>query len=462
MRIAWAVYSLMTHLRTHGLNCAILALIAFVFLVMSIHCGRNPADLSDRLPVKLLREDYQELQRLVFASHPMPFVDRAEVLKAFDQHRDLLRDSLTVLEFYRIASAAVAAVGCSHTELSLPERLQQQLVKTGGFFPAAITVLHDSLFVRTDYPDAWSLPTGTIIISINGRPASEILGKLRDCLPTDGGYLVKKDFLLSESFNEFYQGFVEDIDSFEIAYVLPGANETSRSRVCARTWKEVRSIAQDDTCGRAPDRMRAAIDDKAGYAILTIPFFEYGDEREHFVQTVDSLFATFASHAVHSLILDLRGNQGGDPRSAAYLLGYLIPKPFAYFSASSVNLHAELKGLQPIHENRFAGKLIVMVNGGVSSTTGHLCSLLKYHRVGIILGTETGGSYACSGGFTEHDLPNTRLHLLLPHAIFMAAVGRMPSAYRIQPDVEIEPSISDLLHCTDRQLDSAKAAIHER
>ena len=35
-------------------------------------------------------------------------------------------------------------------------------------------------------------------------------------------------------------------------------------------------------------------------------------------------------------------------------------------------------------------------DGGGASTTGHLCSLLKYNKIGTFIGEETGGTYACN------------------------------------------------------------------
>ncbi len=438
----------------------ILCPVLLFLLLAGLHCGHKSPNISTRFALSRLQEDFQHLKHLVYRSHPMTFTDRVELEAAFDRQSAMLEDNLTVLDFYRITIPAVAMLRCGHTELSVPAGIQQHFYASGNFLPFDIVIIHDSLFVYRSFANAPGIKPGSLIQSINGIPAAGILNRLRSSIPSDGQNQAKKDFLLNQSFGEYFLRFIDGTPSFEIEYAdIAGGAGSKTEAIGAKAWSDIRALQVHDSCQWELERIGTSLAGDSAYAILTIPSFEYGDERERFVQAVDSFFATVSEKHIRALILDLRGNQGGDAYSAAYLLGYLLREPFRYFAPSSTHLHGDLKGVQPIHENRFTGRLYVLIDGGCCSTAGHLVSLLKYHGVGTFVGTETGGSYICHGGFSEHDLPNTRLHLLLPQATFIADVNGHPKARGIHPDHLVEPSIVDMLDCRDRAMDSVKSLI---
>ncbi|MEW5701097.1 MAG: S41 family peptidase [Candidatus Zixiibacteriota bacterium] len=432
---------------------------AVVLLSISLgiaRCSGRPVALTSRLSASQARADLEQLRDLLYGGHPMTFTDRAGLTAEFDRQRAALTDSLTVLDFYRVTSCIVAMVRCGHTELSLPDEMRDDLYRSGHFLPLDVRVIRDTLFVYRSYASNTNVAAGCVIVSINSVPAEAILNRLRGSVPADGAMPGKRDFLLNGRFSDYYLRFVEDTPSFEIEYAIPpGDPETHTAMIRADTWKNIRTAAKSDTCRWEEEAVVASVADDGTYAVLRIPFFDYGDERERFRRIVDSFFATLSERRVGSLILDLRGNQGGDAYSAAYLLGYLLRESFRYFSPSSTFLLGDLKEPQPIHEHRFAGNLYVLTDGGCCSTTGHLCALLRYHGVGTFIGAETGGSYLCHGGFREHDLRHSRLHLLLPQATFIAAVEGLPRDRGIPPHHVVAPSLSDLLNCNHRVLDSA-------
>jgi hypothetical protein len=61
--------------------------------------------------------------------------------------------------------------------------------------------------------------------------------------------------------------------------------------------------------------------------------------------------------------------------------------------------YPELRLIKPAR-NKFSGTMYVLIDGGCFSTTGHLCSLLRYHGIGTFIGEETAGSFACTDNRT--------------------------------------------------------------
>ena len=220
-------------------------------------------------------------------------------------------------------------------------------------------------------------------------------------------------------------------------------------------------IEEEDPEDPEFDAVEWSFDDENRYAVLQVHFFDFYDDLDRFIEMIDGFFSEVKDRDIANLILDLRGNDGGDPYSSAYLLTYLIGEPFRYFSARSAAFYDDLKDIQHPPDDPFEGELYVLVDGGCFSTTGHFCSLLRYHQRGIFIGEETGGSFACNGGYKEVTLDNTRINLLLPHTTFRTDVRDMPLGEGIPPDYKVIPTIQDLVNEQDPVFDKAIALINE-
>jgi C-terminal processing protease CtpA/Prc len=96
---------------------------------------------------------------------------------------------------------------------------------------------------------------------------------------------------------------------------------------------------------------------------------------------MDRSFREIKEKGIKNLILDLRGNDGGDPFCSVILYSYLMKEPAPYF-AESYGKYADLAKPVAPAENRFTGNLYTLLDGRCGSTNGHFCALLKYHRVG--------------------------------------------------------------------------------
>lgn len=99
----------------------------------------------------------------------------------------------------------------------------------------------------------------------------------------------------------------------------------------------------------------------------------------------------------------------------------------------------------PLATNKFGGELVILIDGGCFSSTGHLCAVLDFNDIGTFVGTETGGTYTCNDGWKEIILKNTGLRINMPRLTFAAAVQGMSPDRGIEPDHEVEPRIDDLI-----------------
>jgi C-terminal processing protease CtpA/Prc len=190
------------------------------------------------------------------------------------------------------------------------------------------------------------------------------------------------------------------------------------------------------------------------YAVLTIKDFGYYDNLPAFRQPVGDFFARLDSIGIDTLIIDVRGNDGGDPYCSSFVVSHVLTEPFQYF-ATGTPFYPDLVKPLPVPRHVFTGKLIVLIDGWCFSSTGHMLSLLRCHRRGIFVGEESGGSSACNDASQMHVLQHTRVRLNLPRRTFATSARCLPYGQGISPDIEVQPTIQDLIAGRDVVLERA-------
>ena len=111
--------------------------------------------------------------------------------------------------------------------------------------------------------------------------------------------------------------------------------------------------------------------------------------------------------------------------------------------------YASLKKPLKPKEPQFRGKLYVLIDGECFSTTGHLLSLIKYHKLGVLVGEESGGSFYCYGCQTDITLPKTKIIFSYSQCTFQTKVTGFSTSTGIQPEIKIKSSIEDVISGKD-------------
>ena len=197
-------------------------------------------------------------------------------------------------------------------------------------------------------------------------------------------------------------------------------------------------------------------------AILIIDSFNYYEERNKiFFDFVDKSFSRIQEEHIKNVIIDLRGNGGGDPFCASYLWAYIEREPLPYFS-KPYGKYAELSKPIKQADDPFTGDLFILIDGSNSSTTGHFCSIVKYFDLATFIGTETGSTYTCNAAVKVFPLKNTQIGLKIATGSYAAAVSGFPKDRGIIPHHIVNPTIEDLKNGKDTVLDyTLNLIVHE-
>jgi len=212
----------------------------------------------------------------------------------------------------------------------------------------------------------------------------------------------------------------------------------------------------------------------ADIALLTIKSFlnnKLEVTHENFQNFLQSSFSEISKKQVNILIIDVRNNGGGHDGNGALLASYLTSRPFSYYTSIvttkrtiTVNEEDQL-GIQQPSVNNFKGRVFILINGKSFSTTSDFCKVAKQFPNVKFVGEETEGGYYgnTSGARSTLLLKNTQIKVNIPLWKEITAGKKTKFKDRgIIPDYPLRPTITDVLHKKDVQMEFAlKVAVKD-
>ena len=113
----------------------------------------------------------------------------------------------------------------------------------------------------------------------------------------------------------------------------------------------------------------------------------------------------------------------------------------------------EYKEPQPVQIDK---PVVFLTNGGAISFAETFMDMMKFHKIGTIVGTPTAG---CNGDVTRFDMPMAQFFMTYDKSLNRD--GSQHHGIGILPDVYCEMQISDIQHNIDTQLEKAKEILYE-
>jgi C-terminal processing protease CtpA/Prc len=438
-----------------------------------------------------LKEDFDLFSLALEESHAglYNYISTQRYKTITDSIKKELTHPMSDLEFYRLLCPVIEAIKCGHTRISISNQTNDYLYKQNIFIPFQLKFISGKAYVLKDLHDNRIGP-GAEILSINNRPISVIVSEIFKMQNSDGAITTAKYKKLDEKFHELYCLFIEQSQRFTIQYIPYKANKPKEVVVSGISnndwWNKINS-----SNSQAPKLLNLKITDNSDIAVLDIKKFvsqEINEAYGSFQQYMDSAFNVIKTKRLHNLIIDLRGNGGGDISDE--LIPYLINHPIQYyktidaprtrysflehtdkglfFNEVNVNLWNKFRnenGRYDLLGNRneyinpnplvYNGNLCILIDGNSFSATSELASILQYQKRATFFGEETGGSYlgSSSGDFINFTLPHTQIKVTIPIRNYILNVS---SDFKIRrgviPDYEISNSIKDIMDGNDAEM----------
>ena len=449
--------------RRMGIYCLIVLLVTGFTAPV---CAQAPPDTATKFTPASLRQDFSVLRDSLEQLHPglYRYQSKKEMDAVFDDCYRQLDHPMTDVQYFAVISYLVSHVKDGHTSTHLPNAVTKQLISGARLFPVKLRFIGDQAFVPCD---TRLFPAGTEILAINNEPVKRIRKKLFDYLPSDGNIQSGKYYEMNDGdspfFFEYYLVYGSQ-PNFSVGYrTADGKRATIKLEACL--FRDVAGLTKPVV----PDKYLRFENKGNGVAVLTVSTFLNDflrNKQEDFAVFMQNAFMQVTASHISNLIIDLRGNAGGNDENGALLYSYLTDQPFRYQAGAVViNKSIEkqqhpLSAVQQPQKNNYDGKVIFLTNGKSFSATSEFCAVARSHQRGIFVGEETGGGYDgdVSGFRTTVILPNTKINVNIPETEFSMAVQKAKHKGRgILPDHVVVPAIANYLNHRDVQMEYAQA-----
>jgi len=395
--------------------------------------------------VSSLREDFLQMRDSTEALHPAlyAFTDRSTFDQIFESKLADLKTPMSGAAFLRFLAPVVAKIGCGHSSIRMPENWW--ISQPDRFLPLQLYFTGNKVYLSSA---SGELQPGSEILAINEQPMQEIVEFLYTVIPADGYNRGYQRAVLNTRFPYYYGLFYGFPEMFTVRFRDHDTGSAKEVQLNCISGAELGKFTTMKMVLSLSWRNDPPV------AILHINNFGYyaPEQEAYFREFTDSVFTAIKASETEQLIVDLRGNDGGNPFCAAYLLSYIAEEPVSYFSRP-FGKYAPLADPVPLAENRFEGELCILIDEKCFSTTGHLAALLKYHDIGTLIGSETGGTYTCNDAKKLVVLSNTGLNLQIARGTFAVAVRDMDRSRGVIPDLQVDQKIDDLINGTDTVLE---------
>jgi hypothetical protein len=455
-------------------------LVGILFLIITKAYTQHP---ETYLQPKDMKSDLVWLQRKILLYHPAcrDSLRYDSVNAAFEVAFYEAEKPMQELPFLRLLRQTLFSLRCGHST-AIPSRTffrYYEKARPRPFFPLQISSEPGKMSVRFNGSDDPKIKPGDQITFINQEAAEDLQSEMLSILPSDGYHNSFRHYHLSLNFPSYYLFLRGPYYYFETSLEdTSGKKRTStlslrsQTRVISRA-KPSRSTQVLLSDGK--DRDFSLLKSRPSLACLRISRFK---GKPGWYRKV---FNRLQRSQVKTLILDLRGNSGGNLFEANVLLSYLMPDTFSmkfirrtgriHFNGhSNLGLRSLLsmlrfrwlpsqrKGMgatarrngeiietryryRPEKECPFRGKLIVLMDGGTFSSASYVCAKLKKAGRASLAGQESGGA---ARGFNSVltptlTLPETRLRITMP-LYFLDQEFNDPFFRGLQPDFPIASS----------------------
>ncbi len=454
--------------------------------------GEELGDVSG--DIAILRDAYETLHPGLYR-----YATPREMDARFDALARAWSRPQTRAEAYLSLSRFLATVRCGHTYANFynqSEAAQAELFDAQRLLPFQFAWINGRMVALANQSSDARLARGAEVVSVDGRSTVSILRTLTPYARADGSNDAKRRALLE------VRGF-DRYETFDVFYGLlyrPGASVRLRVRPAGSSRVETFEVATIDLATRRSLIVAEPEDNgpvwtltypRAQTALLTMPNWALYDSEWDWRGFLDQSFVEMATRGVTKLIVDVRGNEGGNDCGdlvAARLIdapiareGYArrtryrqtperlnqyldtwdrsfrnwgddaVPRDDGFYDLRG---EADVDQIEPLGP-RFRGDVDVLIDSQNSSATFQFASCIKTNRLGRLIGAPTGGNQRGinGGAFFFLRLPASGLEADVP------LIARFPPAPKpdagIAPDVEIALTREDIAAGRDAALEFA-------
>lgn len=486
----------------------ILVLALVVLIAVNVDLDRERpvpvSKLDHEYPPDELQDDFAYLTTTLEQVHPNLYaaVSQTEINAERERIEADLTIPMTRLSFYRLVAPLVSRFRDGHTMAVPPGEERREYTDQGALlFPLDLTFGDGEVTVAHNFTSDSLVNPGTRVLAINGVPISQIEERLLQYISGE------RDAWRREVLTGRFRWQMWLVYGFESPYTVTVQRNTSRGATRVdRTFlgitldelKAKQATLEQET-QQAPYTFRVLDGDAPeGVALLDLNQFSDG---AHFKAFLDSTFRVIQEDSVWDLIIDVRGDGGGNSGLGDQLIDYIYDKPFSQISRMDVKVSNQIRkhfaswlpwyarwnppmagdfykrlwdapvgaivsfestpDTPPPNPLRYRGRVYLLVDAGTFSSASMFAATLKDYGIATLIGEETGGLATAYGELYSFQLPHTKLSFTCSSKRFLRPSG-IDDGRGVIPDIEVNPADFARQPGVDPELATALKVIEER
>lgn len=366
--------------------CMLFILVTSLIILSMNNLYVHNEDTQSLLSLDELLFDFNELEKNFCDNHVLAIGRGSENIKeAFQIAKSNITKPMTIPEFSVFLATFLAQFNDGHTQLSY--------IASGPEIPLIFKIIDGHYFVLNGNG---YIPDGSEIIKIGNVKISSIFESYCKQISAENIYWKMEQFeeryvevskVISLggrktltggiSIEYLYKGNIQSKTISQNAFVYNQYNDFDRNSILYSN--DINLLIKDDVyeyCGYSIN------DDFILFRIATCVL------DKNYITTLDDIFFSLNEIPTSNLVIDLRGNTGGDSSVADLFIERL--KKYKKDTHNSVDIY-------------------IIIDHKTFSAATYFSVLIRDYQLGTIIGQPTGGKPVSYGNLQEYCLPNSKL-----------------------------------------------------